>query len=101
MHNLSGPTTRFLRNESGPRGLDVKRGPPSRHVAHSGFTRADGTRNALEMRMAKKTATRKDGKKTDLRPLTTDDLKAAIGGAGSSVPGNYGAKSSGGGGAGY
>ena len=46
--------------------------------------------------LAKKNETRKDGKK-QLRPLTTDDLKAAVGGA-SSAPGNYGAKSSGGGG---
>jgi hypothetical protein len=50
---------------------------------------------------AKKTATRKDGKKSDLRPLSTDQLKAAVGGAGS-VPGNYGTRnSSGGGGTGY
>lgn len=49
--------------------------------------------------MAKKTPTRKDGKKADLRPLTTDDLKAAVGGT-RSVPGNY-KVSSGGGGTGY
>ena len=47
--------------------------------------------------MAKKTETRKDGKKAELRPLTSDDLKAAVGGAGS-VPGNYGTKASSGGG---
>ncbi len=45
--------------------------------------------------MAKKNETRKDSKK--LRPLATDDLKAVVGGA-VSAPGNYGAKSSGGGG---
>ena len=49
------------------------------------------------MRMAKKN---KETKK-ELRPLTTEDLKAAVGGSSSSAPGNYGAKSSGGGGTGY
>lgn len=49
--------------------------------------------------MSKKNETRKD--KKELRPLTTDELKAAVGGASSSAPGNYGAKSSGGGGVGY
>jgi hypothetical protein len=52
-----------------------------------------------ESAMAKKNDSRKD--KKELRPLTTDELKAAVGGASSSAPGNYGAKSSGGGGAGY
>lgn len=99
MHKLSGPTTRTLRNAPAARSLDVKPGPSSGDVPNSGFTRAPGTRNALEMGMAKKTATRKDGKKADLRPLTTDDLKAAVGGAAGSVPGNY-VKSSGGGGTG-
>lgn len=50
--------------------------------------------------MAKKNQTRKDSKK-ELRPLATDDLKAVVGGASSSAPGNYGAKSSGGGGTSY
>jgi hypothetical protein len=46
--------------------------------------------------MAKKNETRKVGKK-ELRTLTAEDLQAAVGGA-ASAPGNYGAKSSGGGG---
>lgn len=45
--------------------------------------------------MAKKTRPRKDSKKAELRPLSTDELKAATGG--NSVPGNYKISSGGGG----
>lgn len=47
--------------------------------------------------MAKKTDPSKDTGKKRLRSLTSEDLKAAVGGSSTSVPGQYKSSSGGGG----